>query len=133
MTQPLTREQKLRSKQKWDNGLRLVGKEFKSLEAWVIESPNKNQDDLTKHLRLDLSDTEVKWVTEEKIEVMSGLQKSWEKKLQYISKLLGELQEEVAKAPAATTQEDEETYETRQFNLRVQDKTNDEAQQVFVR
>ena len=75
MMQPLTREQKLRSKQKWDNGLGLVAKEFKSLEAWVIESPNKNQDDLTKHLRLDLSDTEVKWATEEKIEVLSGLQK----------------------------------------------------------
>ena len=81
MTQPLTREQKQWSKQKWDNGLGLVGKEFKSLEAWVIEAPNKNQDDLTKHLRLDLSDSDVKWTTEEKIEVMSGLQKSWEKKL----------------------------------------------------
>ena len=41
---------------------------------------------------------------------MSGLQKSWEKKLQYIAKLLEDLQEEVVKAPPATTQEDENTY-----------------------
>ena len=38
----------------------------------------------------------------------------------------------MAKAPPATTQEDEDTYETRQFNLRAQDKTYDKAQQVFV-
>ena len=93
MTQPLTREQKLRSKQKWDNGLGLVAKEFKTLEAWVLETPQKHQEDLTKHLREDLSEPEVKWVTEEKIEVMSTLQKSWEKKLLYISHLLGKLEE----------------------------------------
>ena len=103
------------------------------MEAWVIETPNKHQDSLTKHLREDLSDTEVKWVTEEKIEVMSGLLKSWEKKLQYISKLLGDLQEEVVNAPAPTAQEEEDTYETRSFNLRAQDTNLDKAQQVFVR
>ena len=73
MMQPLTREQKLRSKQKWDNGLGLVAKEFKTLEAWVLETPQKHQEDLTKHLREDLSDNEVKWGIEEKIEVMSPL------------------------------------------------------------
>ena len=76
MTQaPLTRDQKLKSKQKWDNSLGLVQKEFKTLEAWVLEVPQKHQEDLTKHLREDLSDTKVKWATEEKIEVISGLQK----------------------------------------------------------
>ena len=55
------------------------------------------------------------------------------KEASIISKLLGELQEEVAKAPAVTTQEDEDTYESRQFNLRAQDKIYDKAQQVFIR
>ena len=133
MTQPLTRDQKLRSKQKWDNGLGLVTNEFKALEAWVLEVPTKHQEDLTKHLRNNLSDNEVKWATEEKIEVMSGIQKSWEKKLQYISKLLGDLQEEVVNAPAPTAQEEEDTYETRSFNLRAQDVIYDESQKAFVR
>ena len=35
-------------------------------------------------------------------------------------------------APASTAQDEEDTYETRQFNLRAQDKVYDEAQQVFV-
>ena len=132
MMQPLTREQKLRSKQKWNNSLGLVAKEFKTLEAWVLEAPQKHQEDLTKHLREDLSEPEVKWATEEKIEVMSTLQKSWEKKLLYISNLLGKLEEEVVNTPA-TAQDEEDTYETRHFNLRAQDKDKDEAQQVFVR
>ena len=115
--QPLTGEQKLRSKQKWDNGLGRVAKEFKTLEAWVLESPQKHQEDLTKHLREDLSEPEIKWTTEEKIEVLSTLQKAWEKKLLYISNLLGKLEEEVVNAPVATPQDKEDTCETRQFNL----------------
>ena len=59
----------------------LVAKEFKTLEAWVLETLQKHQEDLTKHLREDLSDYAVKWATKEKIQVMSTLQKSWEKKL----------------------------------------------------
>ena len=66
MTQPLTRDQKLRSKQKWDNGLGLVAYEFKVLEAWVLEVPTKHQEDLTKHLRNKLTDNEVFWVTKKK-------------------------------------------------------------------
>ena len=63
---------------------------------------------------------------------MTGIQKTWDKKLQYIAKILGSLQEEVANAPAPTAQEEEDTYETRSFNLRAQDAIYDETQQVFV-
>ena len=132
MMLPLTRDQKLRSKQRWDNGLGLAAYEFKALEAWVLEVPTKQQEDLTKHLRLEQTDNEVKWATEEKIEVMTGTQKTWDRKLQYISKILGDLQEEVSNAPAPTAQEEEDTYETRSFNLHAQDAFYDEAQQVFV-
>ena len=115
--QALTRDQKLKSKQKWDNSLGLVAKEFKTLEAWVLEVPQKHQEDLTKHLREDLSEPEAKWNAQEKIEVLSTLQKSWEKKLLYISNLLGKLEEEVVNAPTSTAQDEEDTCETRQFNL----------------
>ena len=132
MRQALTREQKLRNKLKWDNSLGLVVKELKTLEAWVLESPQKHQEDLTKHLREDLSEPETKWNAQEKIEVLATLQKSWEKKLLCISNLLGKLEEEVVNAPVATVQDEEDTCETRQFNLQAQDKVYDEAQQVFV-
>ena len=107
--------------------------EFKTLEAWVLEVPQKHQEDLTKHLRVDLSETEAKWAAQEKIEVLATLQESWEKKLLYIANLLGKLEEEVVNAPAATAQDEEDTCETRQFNLRAQDKVYDKTQQVFVR
>ena len=118
MTQaPLTREQKLKSKQKWDDSLGLVAKEFKTLDTWVLEVPPKHQEDLTKHLRVNLSETEAKWAAQEKIEVLATLQESWEKKLLYIATLLGKLEEEVVNAPAAIAQDDKDTCKTRQFNL----------------
>ena len=63
--------------------------------------------------------------------MLASLQESWEKKLLYIATLLGKLEEEVVNASASTGQEEEDTYKTRQFNLRAQDKVYDEAQQVF--
>ena len=79
MKQPLTRAQKLQSKQRWNNGLGLAAYEFKALEAWVLEEPTKKQEDLTKHLRLEQTESEVKWVTEEKIKVIQGIKNTWEK------------------------------------------------------
>ena len=133
MTQALTRALKLESKQKWNNGLGLVTYEFKALEAWVVEEPTKKQEDLTKHLRQDQTESEVRWHTEEQIEIMKGIQKSWDNKLQYISKILSGLQDEVANAPAPVSPDDEDTYQSRSFNLRAQEKVLEEAQQVFVR
>ena len=73
MTQALIRALKQESKQKWDNGLRLATYEFKALEAWVVNEPIKKPEDLTKHLRLDQTDSEVRWHTEEQIEIMKGI------------------------------------------------------------
>ena len=87
MTQALTRALKLESKQKWDNGLGLATYKFKALEAWVVEEPTKKQEDLTKHLRLEQTESEVRWQTEEQIEIMKGIQHTWEKNLQFITKI----------------------------------------------
>ena len=132
MTQDLTRALKLESKQKWESGLGLAAYEFKALEAWVVEEPTKRQTDLTKHLTLDQTESEARWHTEEQIEIMRGIQKSWDNKLQYISKILSGLQDEVANAPAPVSSEDEDTYESRSFNLRAQEKVLEEHQQAFV-
>ena len=76
MTQALTRALKLESKQRWESGLGLAAYEFKALEAWVVEEPTKRQADLTKHLKLDQTESEARWHTEEQIEIMRGIQKS---------------------------------------------------------
>ena len=128
MTQALTRALKLESKQKWENGLRLAAYEFKALEAWVVKEPSKKQTDLTKHLKLDQTESDARWHTEEQIEIMKGIQTSWENKLEYISKILSGLQDKVANAPAPVSSEDEDTYESRSFNLRAQEKVLEEHQ-----
>ena len=91
MMQPLIRALKLESKNRRDNGLGLATYEFKALEAWVVEEPTKKQEDLTKQLRLDQTESEVRWQTEEQIEIMKGIQNTYDKKLQYITKLLNSL------------------------------------------
>ena len=60
MTQPFTRALKLESKKRWDNRLGLATYEFKALEAWVVEEPTKKQEDLTKNLRQDQMESEVR-------------------------------------------------------------------------
>ena len=97
-----------------------------------MEEPTKKQEDLTKHLRKDQTESEARWHTEEQIEIMRGIQKSWDNKLQYISIILSGLQDEVANAPAPVSSEDEDTYESRSFNLRAQEKVLEEHQQAFV-
>ena len=63
---------------------------------------------------------------------MQGIKNTYEKKLQFIAKILGNLQDKVANAPAPTSPDDKDTYETRSFNLRAQETLLEEAQQVFV-
>ena len=41
---------------------------------------------------------------------MKGIQHTWDKKLQFISKLLNGLQDEVANAPAPVSPDDDDTY-----------------------
>ena len=83
-----------------------------------MDSPQKHQEELTKNLREDLSETEAKWAAQEKIEVLASLQESRKKKLLYISSLLEKLGEEVVNAPAAASQDDADTSDSRQLNLR---------------
>ena len=73
-SQALTRQAQAQRQQKWDNCLGLIAKEFKMLEAWVLESPQKHQEELTKNLQEDLMETEAKWACQEKIDVLATLQ-----------------------------------------------------------
>ena len=77
-------------------------------------------------------ETKAKWAAQLKIEVLATLQKSWEKKLLYISSLLEKLEEQVINAPAAACQDEADTSNSRQFNFWEQNRIFDEAKQVFV-
>ena len=66
----------------------MVTKEFHSLEGWVTNYAQKHIDELTKILRTDLSDTEVRWECEAQIDIISSLKEAWQKKLDYIKTVL---------------------------------------------
>ena len=91
----LTRQEHKKSKQQWDNLHGVVSKEFKHLEGWVKDIAQKHIDELTKILRTDLSETEVRWACEEQIEIISSLKEAWQKKLDYIKTVLSTMETEV--------------------------------------
>ena len=70
----------------------MVQKEFHSLESWVKNNAQKHIDELTKNLR---------WECEAQIDIMSSLKEAWQKKLDYIKTVLGQMETEVLGAPIA--------------------------------
>ena len=82
MTSPaLTRQAHDQRKQRWDRLLNHVIKEYQMLETWVKDHAQKQQDELTKTLREDMSEMEPKWTCQEKLDLLISLQEAWEKKL----------------------------------------------------
>ena len=111
----------------------MVTKEFHSLEGWVKTNAQKHIDKLTKILRTDLSETEVRWACEEQIEIISSLKEAWQKKLDYIKTVLSTMETEVLGAPIADSKKDRERSKHRQFSLRALDRTFDKSKQAFAR
>ena len=118
MTSPaLTRLEREKSKQQWDNLHGVVTKEFNQLEGWVKNNTKKHMDELTKLLREDLSETEVRWACEEQIDILSNLKEAWQKKLDYIKSVLITMETKVLGAPMAESKKEEGTSKHRQFAL----------------
>ena len=92
----------------------MVTKEFHSIEGWVKTNAQKHIDELTKILRTDLSDTEVRWECEAQIDIISNLKEAWQKKLDYIKTVLSIMETEVLGAPIADSKKDEDASEHRQ-------------------
>ena len=68
----LTRLEQEKSKQQWDNLTRLVQGEFNSLECWIKYNAQKHIDKLTKILKTDLSDTDIRWECEAQIDIIQS-------------------------------------------------------------
>ena len=86
----------------------MVTKEFNNLEGWVKDKAQKHIDELTKVLRENLSETEVRWACKEQIEIISSLKEAWQKKLDYIKTVLNTMETEVLGAPIADSKKDED-------------------------
>ena len=95
-----TRLEREQNKKRWDSLTRLVQGEFASLEVWVKSNAQKHIDELTKILKTDLSDNDVRWECEAQ---------TWQKKLDYIKSVLTTLETEVLGAPLTATKSEEDT------------------------
>ena len=111
----------------------MVTKEFASLEAWVKTNAHKHLDKLTKILKTDLSDNDIRWEYEAQIDIIATLKETWQKKLDYIKSVLTTLETEVLRAPLTETELEEDTSEHRLFALQKLDKIFEEAKQAFAR
>ena len=75
-----TRLEHEQKQERWDSLTGLVQKEFGSLEAWVKTTAHKHLDELTKILKTDLSDNDIRWECEAQINKMTTLKETWQKK-----------------------------------------------------
>ena len=108
-------------------------KEFTSLEVWVKTNAQKHIDKLTKILKTDLSDNDIRWECEAQIDIIATLKETWQKKLDYIKSVLATLETEVLGAPLTETESEEDTSEHRLFTLQKLDKIFKEAKQALAR
>ena len=129
----LTRLEREQNKQGLDSLTGLVQGEFTSLEGWVKSNAQKHIDKLTKILKTDLSDTDIRWECKAQIDIIASLKGAWQKKLDFIKSVLTILETEVLRAPLAACETDEDTSEHRLFTLRKLVKVFDEAKQLFAR
>ena len=79
-----TRLEREQRKKRWDSLNGIMHKYFGSLETWVRDVTQKLLDKLTKLLKTDLSDNEVRWECEAQIDIYATLRETWQKKLDYI-------------------------------------------------
>ena len=105
------------NKQRWDSLTGKVQGEFTSLEVWVKSNAQTHIDKLTKILKTDLSDNDIRWEGEAHIDIIVTLKETWQKKLDYIKSVLTTLETEVLGAPLAETESEEDTSKHRLFPL----------------
>ena len=75
---PLTRQERERSKQCWDNLISLIEKEFKGLEGWMKTEAHPKVTELKKLLVGDLKEHEARWECEAQLSWVSYNHRSWE-------------------------------------------------------
>ena len=88
-----------------------------SSESWVTTNAQPKLDKLTKVLKTDLSDNDIRWECKAQIDIIATLKETWQKKLDYIKGVLTTLETDVLGAPLAETESEEDTSEHRLFAL----------------
>ena len=64
VTRPVTREEKEKSKQEFEDLLYLLHQELRDIEGWLLNTANKKLTDIDKLLKGDLKNAEKRWECE---------------------------------------------------------------------
>ena len=133
MAKPVTREEKENSKREFDELNNLINNELKGLENWVLKTAQPKLLNLHKVIRGDLTDPDTKWNCEAEIRIGKTLMKQGQTKIDYIDKLVINLNDQVLRAPIKVTEKDDDTSESRLYQARAIDEKVEESKEAFDR
>ena len=133
MAKPVTREEKENSKKEFDELNNLINNELKSLENWVLKTAQPKLLNLQKLIRGDLTDPNNKWGCDAEIRIGKTLMKQGQTKIDYIDRLVGNLNDQVLRAPIKVKETDSDTSETRLYQARAIDEKIEESKEAFDR
>ena len=88
---------------------------------------------LQKLIRGDLTDPDTKWNCEAEIRIGKTLMKQGQTKIDYIDRLVGNLNDQVLRAPIKVKETDSDTSETRLYQARAIDEKIEESKEAFDR
>ena len=133
MAKPVTREEKENSKREFDELNNLINNELKGLENWVLKTAQPKLINLQKLIRGDLTDPDTKWGCEAEIRIGKTLMKQGQTKIDYIDKLVKNLNDQVLRAPIKVKDTDDDTSESRLYQARAIDEKVEESKEAFDR
>ena len=133
MSRPVTREEKENSKREFDEMNTLINNELKSLHNWVLKTAQPKLMNLQTLLRSDLTDPDTKWDCEAELRIGRTLTKQGQSKIDYIDKLVKNLNDQVLRAPIKVKETDSDTSESRMYQARSIDEKIEESKEAFDR
>ena len=118
VTRPVTREEKEKSKQEFEDLLYLLHQELRDIEGGLLNTANKKLNDIDKLLKGDLKNAEKHWEAEAELRIVKTYIKTGQSKVDFVATLIDRLNEQVLRAPHKIKDSDEDTSESRLYKAR---------------
>ena len=118
VTRPVTREEKEKSKQEFEDLLYLLHQDLRDIEGWLLNTANKKLTDIDKLLKGDLKNAEKRWECEAELRIVKTYIKTGQSKVDFAATLVDRLNEQVLRAPHKVTDSDDDTSESRLYKAR---------------
>ena len=91
VTRPVTREEKEKSKQEFEDLLYLLHQDLRDIEGWLLNTANKKLTDIDKLLKGDLKNAEKRWECEVELRIIKTYIKTGQSKVDFVATLIDRL------------------------------------------